>query len=89
MFDQHSQKKISLLSTHPDWELFVDLDEWLKFPDHIVRKQLRPDRISVSIVTKQVIMWELTVSWEENMAESYERMLTKCQELVEQCKRKR
>ena len=77
------KKKTSLLRTAPDWELFVDLDELLKFPDHIVRAQLRPDMILVSNTTKQVIMWELTVSWEENMAESHGRKLTKYQELVE------
>lgn len=34
--------------------------------------------------TKQVIMWELTVLWEEHMEEARERKLAKYQELVEQ-----
>ena len=37
---------------------------------------------------KQSIMWELTVLWEENMAKSHKRKLTKYRELVEQCKMK-
>ena len=37
---------------------------------------------------KQVIMWELMVLWEENMAESDENKLTKYQELIEQCRMK-
>ena len=37
---------------------------------------------------KQLIMWELTVSWEENMVESHERKLTKYHELFEQCRMK-
>lgn len=33
--------------------------------------------------TKQMIMWELTVPWEENMEEAHERKHTKYLELVE------
>ena len=78
----------STISTAPDWEIFVDLDEQLKFPDHIVWTQLQPEMILVLNMMKQVITWELTVLWEENMAESHERKLTKYQELVEQCRMK-
>ena len=73
-------EKTLLLSTSPDWELFVDLDEQLKFPDHIVQTQIRLDMILVSNTTKR----ELTASWEGNKAESHQRKLTKYQELVEQ-----
>ena len=76
--------KTSLFSTAPYWELFVDLDVQLKFPDRFVRTQLWPDMILVSYTMKQVIMWEMTVSWEENMAKSHERKLTKYRQLVEQ-----
>ena len=80
--------KTLLLSTIPDWKLFVDLDEQLKFPDYILRTQLRPNMILVLNWMKQVIMWELMVLWEENMAESHESKLTKYQELIEQCRMK-
>ena len=81
-------EKTLLLSTAPDWELFVDLGEQVKFSDYIVQTQLRPDMILVLNIMKQVIMWELTVSWEENRAKSHKRKLTIYQELVEQCKMK-
>ena len=83
-----SEEKTLLLSTVPDWELFVDLDEQLKFPDYIVWTQLQPDMILVLNITKQVILWELTVLWDETMAESHEWKLTKYQELVEPCRMK-
>ena len=44
--------------------------------------------ILVLNMTKQVITWELTVSWEENMSESHERKFILYQEFVEQCKMK-
>ena len=87
-FVQHRQRKTSLLSTASYWELFVDLDEMLKFPVHIVQTQFRPDMILIWNTTKQMIMWELTVSWEENMADFLERKLTKYQEIVKQGKMK-
>lgn len=35
---------------------------------------------------KQVIMWDLTVLWVENMEEAHEGKRVKYQELVEQCR---
>ena len=81
-------EKTLLLSTAPDCELLVYLDEQLKFPDHILRTQIRSNMILVLNWMKQVIMWELMVLWEENMAESHESKLTKYQELIEQCRMK-
>ena len=57
-----TSEKTSLLCTRRDWKAFVDLDEQLKFSDHIVRTQLQKDMILVSNTMKLVIMWELTVS---------------------------
>lgn len=42
----------------------VDLEEQLKFPQHIVTSTLRPDVALVSNATKQVVLLELTVPWE-------------------------
>ena len=64
MFVQHHQKKRSLLRTAPDWELFVDFDEQLKFPDYIVQTQLRTDMILVSNTTKQVIIYRGRKIWQ-------------------------
>ena len=76
----------SLLSSAPDWQLRVDLINQLKFPPHITRTSLRPDIVLFSDSTKQVILLELTVPWEENMEEAYERKLSKYQELLESCR---
>lgn len=64
----------------------VDLDRQLKIPPHITQSTLRPDIILVSEATKQLILLELTVPWEERMEEAQERKREKYQELVEQCR---
>ena len=38
--------------------------------------------------TKQVILWELTVPWEENMEVAHQHKTNKYQELVEDCRRR-
>ena len=77
-----------LLSSAPDWQLIVDLGRRLKFPEHISTTSLRPDMVLFSTKTKQVILWELTVPWEENMELAYERKMEKYQDLVDDCKRR-
>lgn len=68
-----------------DWHLKADLERQLKFPDPITTTTLQPYRIIFSDSTKQVIILELTVLWEECMEEANERKCSKYQELVEQC----
>ncbi len=51
----------------------VDLERQLKIPTHITQSKLRPDIILVSEATKQLILLELTVPWEERMEEAQER----------------
>ena len=75
----------SLLTSAPDWQIRVDLGKQLKFPEHIIETSLRPDMVLFSNATKQLIIWELTIAWEENMATSNERKRSKYQELKEQC----
>ncbi len=77
-----------LLSTARDWAMTVDLEKQLKIPTHITQSKLRPDIILVSEATKQLILLELTVPWEERM-EVQERKREKYQELVEDCWRNR
>lgn len=81
-------KKLGLLSTASDWELRVDLQQQLKFPTEIVITTLRPDMILWSKSTRQVIMIELTVPWEENVQIAYERKRHKYQELSDDCREK-
>ena len=82
------REKTNLLSSADDWQLTVDLETQLKFPRHIAVTSLRPDLILHSDNTKQCIIWELTVSWEEYITLANERKRSKYQELVEQCQQK-
>ena len=75
-----------LLSTAQDWQWRVDIGNRLKVPEQIATTTLRPDLILWSTETKQVLLIELTVPWEENTEVACERKLEKYQELVEQCK---
>ena len=81
------REKTNLLSSADDWQLIVDLETQLKFPRHIAVTSLRLDLILHSDNTKQCIIWELTVSWEEYITLA-ERKRSKYQELVEQCQQK-
>ena len=84
----HSACKINscLLFTAQDWQWRVDIGNRLKVPEQIATTTLRPDLILWSTETKQVLLIELTVLWEENIEVASERKLEKYQELVEQCK---
>ncbi|KAI2654633.1 hypothetical protein H4Q32_011403 [Labeo rohita] len=85
-----SQPKVpgDLLSTAGNWQLKVDLGRQLKFPDHITSTTLRPDMVLTSESTKQVVLLELTVPWEDRIEEAFERKKAKYLELVEDCRRK-
>uniref|UniRef100_A0A673L1F3 Junctional adhesion molecule 2b n=1 Tax=Sinocyclocheilus rhinocerous TaxID=307959 RepID=A0A673L1F3_9TELE len=80
------QLTTGLLHKASDWQLQVDLGKQLRFPQHIVTTSLRPDMIVTSEVSKQLIMLELTVPWEERIEEANERKRAKYQELVEKCR---
>ena len=49
------------------------MDWQLRFPEHIVETTLRPDIVLFSDSTKQVVLLDLTVPWEERMEEANER----------------
>ena len=71
-----------VLATANDWEMRADLKKQLKFPEEIAHTSLRPDIVLWSKGTKQVVLIELTVPWEERMEEAYERKLKKYQDLI-------
>lgn len=75
-----------LLGTAKDWQLRVDLNKQLRFPENIIETRLRPDIVLHSESSKQVIMLELTVPWEERMKEASGRKKEKYAELVEDCR---
>ncbi|KAM9850143.1 tectonic-1 [Aulostomus maculatus] len=69
------------------WELRVDLGKQLKFPEIVATTSLRPDVVLTSATSKQVVLLELTVPWEDHIEEANERKRAKYQELVEECRR--
>ncbi|KAK7901244.1 hypothetical protein WMY93_018013 [Mugilogobius chulae] len=75
----------ALLCSARDWRMEADLDKQLKFPPHIAETMLRPDIVLWSNSSKQVLMIELTVPWEERMEEANERKRDKYEELKSNC----
>ncbi|XP_063050108.1 uncharacterized protein LOC134444859 [Engraulis encrasicolus] len=75
-----------LLATARDWQLKVDLGRQLKFPENIAVTTLRPDMVLVSETTRQVVLLELTVPWEDRMEEAFERKRAKYEELASECR---
>ena len=66
-----------LLSIAQDWQWRVDIGERLKVPEQIATITLRPDLFLWSTETRQVLLIELTVPWEENINVACERKLEK------------
>ncbi|XP_069125380.1 uncharacterized protein [Argopecten irradians] len=64
-----------------NWEMRVDLDRRLLFPD-IIQTNLRPDILLWSTQGKKMVMVELTVPWEERCEEAFERKKGKYVELA-------
>ena len=66
----------------------ADLQTQLVFPPEIAVRRLRPDIVMWSRSTRNLIIIELTVPWEERMEEANERKREKYQDLVDECKEK-
>ncbi|XP_067284127.1 uncharacterized protein [Pseudorasbora parva] len=75
-----------LLATARDWELKADLGKQLKFPEAVATSTLRPDMLLISETSKQIVLLELTVPWEDRIEEANERKRAKYAELVEECR---
>ena len=74
----------SVLSLAFDWELLVDVQKKLKFPEYIAVTLMRPDMLLLSQATKAVHVVELTVPWEDRLDISYELKAAKYQDLVDE-----
>lgn len=59
-----------ILATAQDWQLQVDLGRQSKFLEHISATSLRPDTVLTLKSTEQVVLLELTVSWEDWIEEA-------------------
>ncbi|CAC5362581.1 unnamed protein product [Mytilus coruscus] len=71
-----------LLGTATDWQMLVDLKQKLQFPPQIAVTNQRPDIVIWSASTKQAILLELTVPWEERIEDANERKRLKNQDLL-------
>ncbi|KAK0136753.1 Retrovirus-related Pol polyprotein from type-2 retrotransposable element R2DM [Merluccius polli] len=65
-----------------DWRLLVDLEQRLCFPAEIAPTNLRPDLVLWSPSIRSVYIIELTVPWEDNVGEAYERKKLRYAELA-------
>jgi len=76
---------LGILASAGDWDLRVDLDRKLTFPEEITTTNQRPDIVILSAKTRQVVIMELTVPWEDRMEEAFERKAEKYNELKQSC----
>ncbi|GFO11963.1 reverse transcriptase [Plakobranchus ocellatus] len=60
-----------LLDDCDDWVVSADLPEWERHPDVIRKTALRPAIVIHSASTQQIIMVELTVTYESRMEEAH------------------
>lgn len=68
-----------------DWQLLVDLEHHLKFPSNSAVTNLQPDIVLVSEFTRQLVLMELTVPWEDRLEDALKRKLSKYAGLVRDC----
>ena len=80
-----SQPRSCVLSSANDWQVRADLGGSGCFPEEIAITLLRPDIVIWSTSSKEVIIGELTVPWEDNIDDAHERKLTKYAELRGEC----
>ena len=76
---------IGILAGSNDWKVESDIEERLVFPVTIAVTQLRPDIVLWSAKGRTEVNGELTVPWEDNMQEAYERKKLRYAELVAEC----
>ncbi|XP_069103824.1 uncharacterized protein [Argopecten irradians] len=73
-----------ILATARDWEMRADIHQKIGFPAEVASTPLRPNVVLWSRSSKQVVLVELTVPWEDRMEEANERKQQKYQQLVEE-----
>ena len=79
-----NRRNTSALDRARDWEMRADLDRMMVIPAEIVETSLRPDIILWSKSQKTCFFIELTVPWEGNIEEAYERKKSKYAEIAAQ-----
>ncbi|XP_069136664.1 uncharacterized protein [Argopecten irradians] len=74
-----------ILITARDWEMRAGIQRRMGFPAEVASLPLLPDVVLWSRSSKQVVLVELIVPWEDRMKEANERKQQKYQQLVEEC----
>lgn len=74
-----------LLGTARDWQMRAVMKTRMQFSTEEASTNKRLDVVIWSPSSRQVIIVELTVPWEERMEDAYERKMGKYQELVADC----
>ena len=71
-----------LLGSALDWKVQVDIGRQLVIPNNIVETNLRPDMIVTSESTKNIVLIELTVPWEDRIDEAHELKRSKYEPIL-------
>ena len=79
----HERKTI--LRPSREWQMSMDLGKQLVFLREITTTTLRPDIVIWSAVERRVLIFELTIPWEEDMTAAQERKHLKYSELAAEC----
>ncbi|XP_069114823.1 uncharacterized protein [Argopecten irradians] len=85
---QGSVEGSGVLGTAEDWQLRADLNGRMTFPPEIAVTNQRPDIVIWSSSSKQAVLVELTVPWEDRINDAYERKQAKYQDLVSDCQQR-
>ena len=75
-----------MLGTSTDWQMRVDLRQRMEFPPEIAVTNKRPNIVIWLAATKQAILLELMVPWEDGIEDAYEYKSLKYQERVKDIK---
>ena len=76
------------LSNACGWQVVADRKPQMVFPEEMCMTRLWPDIVIWSGTTRQVILWELSGPWEENIEEVHERKRRTYSELEAECRAK-
>ena len=68
-------------STASDWQLLVDVQKKLRYPEEITVTSMRPDMLLLSRESKTIHIVELTVPWEDRLNISHKLKAAKYQDL--------
>ena len=81
----HRNNRHILLDGYTDWRVIADIDRQLAFPTEITSTRQRPDLVIWSVISKKVIIAELTIPFETNIDWAHQWKLEKYEDRREQC----